>query len=310
MSTAHHISAVFQHKKVATIAAIHIGLAASSVFAQSIIGLGTAEPRSIGNQTLLAARRAAPKSQGITETATPRVVVFKGDTVISQFVDGGSWLTSITVTNLEAHSTSFDVLFFQDDGTDFNVTIVGGPGCGFGCQPQFVKGLNVTLNPMGTLTFYTTGTNPSLTAGWAALSQTNSDSVGISAVFRQSIPGAQPQEAVVPAVNQFETHFVLNFDDTAYITGLALANPTEDNVAVVANIRNSAGQIIDTQSFSLAPFHHVSFSLPASWASAQGISGTIEFLTSGFGVGALGLRFNGSAFTSINVLENYNWAVN
>jgi hypothetical protein len=42
-----------------------------------------------------------------------------------------------------------------------------------------------------------------------------------------------------------------------------------------------------------------------------GIRGTIEFLTSGLscGVGALGLRFNGTAFTSINALQNYNWAV-
>jgi hypothetical protein len=112
---------------------------------------------------------------------------------------------------------------------------------------------------------------------------------------------------VVPAVNQFETHFVLNFDDTAYITGLALANPTLNTVVVSANIRASNGTIIDTQSLTLPPYNHVSFGLPATWASTRGISGTIEFLTSGYGVGALGLRFNGPAFTSLNVLENFNW---
>jgi len=227
------------------------------------------------------------------------VVVFTGDTVISQFVDGGSWLTSITVTNLETHSTSFDVLFFQNDGTDFNVPVVGLTGLS--------RAVTVTLAPMGTLTFYTAGIDPFVTAGWALLSQTNSDSVGISAVFRQTDIGGQPQEAVVPAVNQFETHFVLNFDNTSYVTGLALANPTLFTVAIVANIRSSNGTIIDTQNITLPPYNHVSFSLPANWASTRGIRGTIEFLTSGYGVGALGLRFNGSAFTSVNVLENFNW---
>jgi hypothetical protein len=72
------------------------------------------------------------------------VVVFTGDSVIAQFVDGGGWLTSITVTNLEGHSTSFDVLFFQDDGSDFNVPLVGLSGLS--------PGVTVTLAPMGTLT--------------------------------------------------------------------------------------------------------------------------------------------------------------
>jgi hypothetical protein len=232
----------------------------------------------------------------------PRVVIFTGDRVISQFVDGGGWLTSITVTNLETHSTSFNVYFFQDDGSDLNVPIVGLSG--------LTSGVSVTLNPMGTLTFQTTGANRLLSSGWALLSQTNSDSVGISAIFRQSVPGQQTQEAVVPAVNQFETHFVLNFDDTAFITGLALANPTLYNVAVVANIRNGLGQVIDIRQFTLGPYNHTAFVLPATWASTAGIQGTIEFVTSGYGVGALGLRFNGYAFTSVNVLENFNWVGN
>jgi hypothetical protein len=200
---------VFKIGRLAAIAAVHCTLA-SIGFAQSITGFGSAEPGSIQNQARLAERHAARKTQGATEAARPRVIVFQGDTVISQFVDGGGWLTSITVTNLETHSTSFDVLFFQNDGTDFNVPIVGLSG--------LQRAVTVTLAPMGTLTFYTTGTNPVLTAGWALLSQTNDDSVGISAIFREVLPG-QPQEAVVPAVNQFETHFVLNFDNTAYIYG-------------------------------------------------------------------------------------------
>jgi hypothetical protein len=286
------------------VAVTSLGFAASC-FAQTLVPLGDSGTGSTRNQERLAANRAARQAlHASTQAAAPRpdVVILTGDRVISQFVDGAFWLTTITVVNLETHSTDFDVLFFQDDGTDFNVPIVGLSG--------LTRGVTVHLPALGSLTFQTAGTSSVLGVGWATLSQSNSDSVGITAIFRLSLPGTQPQEAVVPAVNQFEQHFLLSFDDTSFITGLALANPTLSSVVITANIRNEGGQIIDTRQLSLAPYHHTSFVLPSTWGTTRGIRGTIEFITSGFGVGALGLRFNGVAFTSINVLENFNWVVN
>jgi hypothetical protein len=244
------------------------------------------------------ARRISPAS---ATNARPNTVVYTGDTVISQFVDGSAWQTSISVVNLETHSTNFDLLFFLDNGNDFNVPIVGLAGLN--------RSVHVTLNPMGTLTFKTKGTDPVLTSGWALLSQSNSDSVGITGVFRLNLPGVQSQEAVVPAVNRFEQHFLLSFDDTAYSTGLALANPTLNSVTVSATIRDELGQTVDTQQLFLAPYNHTAFDLPSTWSSTKGMRGTIEFVTSGYGVGALGLRFDGIAFTSVSVLENFNWVV-
>ncbi len=229
-------------------------------------------------------------------------MVLPGDRVFAQFVDGASWNTSIYLVNLENHPTSFSVLFFQDNGTDLNVPLVGlGPGLS--------RGVNISLNTAGSIEFETTGTSPNLAQGWALISQTTDDSIGAFAVFRQSPLGGQPQEAVVPVVNQFESHFVLLFDNTAYITAIAIANPTINSVVIPVNIRNESGQIIDTQTIALGAYAHTAFTLPNTWLSTAGSRGAIEFLTSGFGVGALGLRFNGAAFTSFNVLENYNWVV-
>ena len=42
-----------------------------------------------------------------TQGAGPRVVVFPGDRVIAQFVDGGSWKTSMYFVNLENHFRIF-----------------------------------------------------------------------------------------------------------------------------------------------------------------------------------------------------------
>jgi hypothetical protein len=147
----------------------------------------------------------------------------------------------------------------------------------------------------------------SVTTGWALLSAPNNDAIGVFAVFRQTSPGRQPQEAVVPAVSQSENHFVMPFDNTGFITGIALANPTLNVVNVPVNIRDENGKIIDTRNFSLGPSSHMSFSLPDTWGTTAGRRGTIEFITSGFGLGALGLRFNGAAFTSLNVMQNSSW---
>jgi len=281
--------------KLHRVAAITLCVGACAC-AQTVTGLGDGQPGSRLNAASLS-HRTASKPRQAAETS-PRVVVFTGDRVIPQFVDGGSWQTSITVVNLENHSTSFDVLFLDDNGNDFFVPISG---------QGTVRGITISLATAASFTFQSTGRNPNLTSGWALLSQSNSDSVGMFAIFRQFNPGGQPQEAVVPSVNQFASHFVLPFDNTAYVTGIAMVNPTTNFVDIPVNIRNEAGQIIDTRHFSLGPYAHTAFALPAVWPSTNGIRGAIEFLTSGFGVGALGLRFNGSAFTSLNVLENFAW---
>jgi hypothetical protein len=264
--------------------------------AQTVVGLTSADTGTTLNQQFLAQRQGDRSSTSVQ----PRVVVFTGDRVIPQFVDGGSWKTSIFLVNLENHTTSFQVLFFKDDGTDLIVPVVGqGP----------VRGMDITLTSAGSVEFETTGFSANLAQGWALLSQSTNDSVGGMAIFRQSVLGRPDQEAVVPIVNQFENHFVLLYDNTAFTTAIALANPTLNSVVIPVNIRNQSGQIIDQRTTSLGPYSHTAFTLPDTWISTAGQRGAIEFQTSGFGVGALGLRFSGAAFTSFHVLQNFCWAV-
>ncbi|HUQ96009.1 MAG TPA: hypothetical protein VM120_30305 [Bryobacteraceae bacterium] len=262
-------------------------------FGQTTTGLPGSNAGDRLNQQFLRQRREESKS------AQRSVAVFPGDRVIPQFVDGGSWKTSMFFVNLENRSVSFQVLFFDDDGEDLSVPILG---------QGVVRGLNVTLDAAGSVTFETAGTAARLTQGWALLSQTTNDTVGGMAIFRQSVAGRE-QEAVVPIVSQYNNHFVLLFDNTNFTTAIALANPTENDVVIPVNIRNQAGQVIDQRTVRLGSYSHTAFTLPDTWGSTSGRRGAIEFLTSGFGVAALGLRFSGSAFTSFHVLENLNWVV-
>lgn len=209
--------------------------------------------------------------------------------------------TSVTLTNLDSKTVRFSILFFNDDGSDLTVRMVG---------QGLVRGIDIVLGSAQSATFATSGDAQFLAQGWATIKKDNSsDSIGGLAVFRQRIPGKPDFEAVVPVVSQFDSHFVLLFDDTAsFITGMAIANPSNSAVVIPINIRNEQGEIIDRRTASLGAFQHTAFAIPDRWPTTIGLRGSIEFLTSGFGVGVLGLRFDpGGAFTSFHVLSNINW---
>ena len=267
-----------------------------SIVSASITGIpGDPGARSTSNQQV-----AVRDSVG-GKTSQRDVAVFTGDTVIPQFVDGGGWKTTITTTNLDSKTVHFVVLFFNDDGSDLTVRVLG---------QGIVKGVDIVLGSAQSATFETAGDAQFLAQGWATIKKDNaSDSVGGFAVFRQRIPGRSDSEDVVPVVSQFDSHFVLLYDNTAgYVTGIAMANPTSSSIIVPISIRNEAGQIIDRRTESLGAFQHKAFAISDRWLSSDGLRGSIEFVTSGFGVGVLGLRFNpAGAFTSFHVLSNINW---
>lgn len=281
---------------------VFLGLSSLSI-GQTLSGVTGVDTVSTFNKELLAQRHAEAKIAQGTRSVEPKVVVFAGDRVFPQLVNGGGWKTSFFLVNLENHPVTFQILFFTDDGNDMFV-----PVSGLG----LVRQVSVSLDTAGSTEFETTGFSNSfpdnLQQGWALLSQTTDDSIGGMAIFRQRVFGRPDQEATVPIVSQFDSHFVLLFDNTAgFTTGLAVANPTLNSVSIPVTIRDQSGNVIDNQFIRLGSYSHTAFNLPDLWFSTAGRRGAIEFQTSGFGVAALGLRAGASAFTSFNVLENINW---
>lgn len=235
-----------------------------------------------------------------TKDTTRNVVVFAGDRVIPQLVDGAGWQTSMTFVNLENRVVRFSVYFFADNGTDLYIPIVG---------LGTVRGMIGVFNVAQSETVETVGASTKLSQGWAYIVTENiADAVGGLAVFKQMVPGIPDFEAVVPVVNEFDGHFVLMFDNTKFVTAMAIANPRPIAVIVPLNIRNEGGAIIESTTMTLAPYEHRAFVIPDEYKITAGRRGKIEFLAPGFGVAALGLRFNPSgAFTSFHVLSNFNW---
>lgn len=262
-----------------------------------VVPLPMGEPGGTHNQRAVESERARTSD---AKNSTRNVAVFPGDTVIPQVVDGGEWQTSMTFLNLENYPVSFNLYFFNDNGTDMYLPIKG---------QGVSRGFRITLKTAESMTIDTTGTAAQVGQGWAYFkTEKSGDTVGGLAVFKQSVPGRQPSEAVVPVVSQFDDHFVLLYDNTEWVTAMAIANPTSTSVLVPLNIRGEDGFILERHTMTLGPYEHRAFVIPAEYPITARRRGKMEFQTTGFGVGVLGLRFNGAgAFTSFHVLSNIDW---
>lgn len=224
-----------------------------------------------------------------------------GGIVIPQVADGAGWKTTFRFVNLSSHAVTFNVLLFSDSGADMAL-----PVNGIGSAVN----LSVNLAAANSVDVESAGSGDTLTQGWAyVLPQSAGDSISGFTTFRQRVAGQPDQESTVPFVKEFGGHFAVMFDNTKFETGLAVANASAtDSASIPVSIRDEQGNVIDSQSLSLAPEAHTAFALSAMWPSTAGRQGTLEF--SGAAIGAMGLRFNGPAFTELPVLSNFSWSAN
>jgi hypothetical protein len=120
-------------------------------------------------------------------------------------------------------------------------------------------------------------------------------------VFRQSVPGIADQEAVVSLSPVSVSSSTLIFDDTEYITSVAIANPSSVQATVSITAWDSSGNILGTSSLTLAPRTKMEGALHSfpGLGGVVGNRGSAAFVAGSGNIVVLGLRFNGAAFTSI-----------
>jgi hypothetical protein len=119
-------------------------------------------------------------------------------------------------------------------------------------------------------------------------------------VFRQSVPGVPDQEAVVPLSHASSTTSTLIWDETNFTTGVSLANLGPASTVTVT-ARDTMGRTIASCPVSVPPGGKVALSLRGiqCLSGLSGSRGSADFTASIGSVAVLGLRFNGTAFTSI-----------
>jgi hypothetical protein len=206
--------------------------------------------------------------------------------ILPQFVFGGGWYTALYFTNISSTPASFTVNFIGNDGNPLTVPALNG------------SSVTVNLAARGTAVIQAPNVG-SLAQGYVSMALPS----GVTAygVFRQSTPGQQDQEAVVPLWGTTATTSTLLFDDTNYITGVAVANLASVSSTISVTAYGNQGNIIGTSNIPLAANAKTAVvlrNLPGL-AAVAGSLGSVDFTAPIGTLAALGLRFNGFAFTSI-----------
>jgi hypothetical protein len=202
----------------------------------------------------------------------------------------GNWSTSVYLHNTTAAPVSATVRFFGADGSPLTV-----PGIN-------ASSTQVNLGARGTGVVEVPNLGP-LTQGSVAIEAP--DGVIGYGIFRQALQGINPQEGVVPFSSSTATGATIVFDETDFVTAVAVLNPGAAAVAVTVRARDSGGVEIGTFTLNLNPRQREALVVRdrPEMTQIRGRRGVLEFSSSGGPVSVLGLRFNQLAFTSILPVE-------
>ncbi|MBN9661412.1 MAG: LamG domain-containing protein [Acidobacteria bacterium] len=212
--------------------------------------------------------------------------------ILGQFAFGGGWTSAIYFSNTSTSPLSIPVSFTGDDGKPMIVPSLAASSTVLSLAPG-ASAVIEAPNVGGLVQGYASAVLPVGITGYG--------------VFRQSTPGAADQEAVVPLVNGNGQYQLMVYDDTSnLITAVAIVNPSTVATTVGITVSDESGKVIGTSSVDLPPSGKTAAALRSLPGLAQiaGNRGTVQFAvtrpTNFTGsVSVLGLRFNGSAITSI-----------
>jgi hypothetical protein len=220
-----------------------------------------------------------------TKDFTLTVVKTAAALTLPQFAFGDGWYSAVYFTNASAKEVSFPVNFIGDDGQPLVLPSVG------------QSSVMLTLPPQGTSTIEARNTG-TLVQGYVSVSLP--DGVTGYGVFRSSVPGQIDQEAVVMLAPSAGVSMLI-WDDTEYISSVAVVNLSSNDGTLNIVARDFHGTILGTAAVPLAANRKIAARLRdvPGLAAIAGNRGSAEFSMAGGNFAMLALRFNNGAFTSI-----------
>ena len=235
---------------------------------------------------------ASPQTIAVTYTVSSGPITGGGGTkVLPQFVFGDGWYTALYFTNTNTSPVSFTVNFYANDGRGLNVPALGG------------SVVTVNLAARATTILEAPDIGP-LNQGYVGV--TLPAGVTGNAVFRQTT-NRGVQEAVVPLSGITSTTSTLVYDETNFITGIAMVAIGNSDTTVFATLRDGQGNVIGSGTVALNARSKTQFALHdiPGLAAARGRIGSVDFSVNVGNLAVLGLRFSatGIAFTSIPAFE-------
>jgi hypothetical protein len=238
--------------------------------------------------------RFTPKNNALTTIPAIANVGTNGGS-IAHLATGNGWQTTFVLVNAGTSAAQVNLTFFDDNGSPLPLPL-SFPQSG-GANSTVAPSVNQSLAAGATLIVESAApaSDPAPTVGSAQL--TTNGNVGGFVIFRYNLDG---QEAVVPLENRNANGYILAFDNTGDMsTGVAINSVATGGVSIPVTVRDVAGTQIVTDTITLAPNGHLSFTLGSGkYPAAAGIRGTIEFDTpANAQIGVLGIRIPAAAHT-------------
>jgi hypothetical protein len=218
------------------------------------------------------------------------------DRVLPHIAFGGGWSTTITLVDCYETEAPFTLRFYDDRGVAMNVPVAG-------LGSVSIISDRMPVNGSRTYEIQDIGVTQT---GWAELSYDWSlTAIGGLAVFRQRVAGRPDLEAVVPMSANNDGDYHLAFDNTGgLVYGLALANPDLIQSTVEMTFTDDSGNAIGVPvTLTMDSKAHTAFALAVNYPQLANRRGVIHFQMQTGHVSALGLRFNGWAFSSAHTLR-------
>ena len=239
-----------------------------------------------------------------TERDSRPILVSIVDVVGAHFADGQDWTTEFVVVNLSGTRQSADLRFLNSSGESQAVDIKGR-----GRSSSW----KISLPPHGSVRMETLGTSRSLTQGSVLLEPEDplENAIGVTAIFRRSLPGIPNYEASVPFEGLFARKAHLPFDHrNGYRSGVAIVNSSPyESMTLAMECFNEDGNLIALGELTLGPLNHTAFSLTDQLPALAGQSGVMVVQVkhthdSDSGFQLLGLRFSPSGpFSTISPMR-------
>lgn len=209
--------------------------------------------------------------------------------ILPQLTFGGGWYTGLYFTNITASPLTFTLNFIGDDGNPLTIPSLGG------------SSVTKTLAARATTLIEAPNVGSSIIQGY--VSAAIPPGVVGYGVFRQSVAGFNDQEAVVPLSGTTAKTSTMAFDETQYATGVAVVNFSSISATITVTARDNQGNTLGTLAVPLAANGKKALFLRDLVPAMVGALGSIDFSVPSGNVAALGLRFNGIAFTSIPTFD-------
>jgi hypothetical protein len=242
--------------------------------------LGAASPDVVGNVY------AGGGGSAATETSV--------EIVFPHIADGGGYKTVLLLTNSSSNDTTAELSLFLSTGNPLQLTIDGLTASQF----------SVPIHAHGSARLSTSGESALTLVGWARVTASSSADLNGNAIFQYFNGASLFCEASVPVSPPVRSIDFYADEEGGFITGIALANPTDLPAEGTLTLWNASGEEIKSHPISIPPLQHTSaFLYQLLDVGADSIpSGRAQIdLTSGY-ISAAALRFHTSwLFSTLSV---------